>query len=85
MRAERILAGSHTGQKQMKFRAVTWDLDPKRTLIGYYNDVGQANQAASYPMSRGRCSSRWAQGIGHGRVKADGALTGVRRAENAAS
>lgn len=30
-----------TGQELMKFRAVTWDLDPaKRTLIGYYNDVG---------------------------------------------
>jgi hypothetical protein len=37
-----------SGQRLMKFRAVTWDLDPtKRTLIGYYNDVGEANEAVT--------------------------------------
>jgi hypothetical protein len=41
------------GQKLMKFRAVTWDLDPgKRTLIGYYNDVGEANEAVRYDIPR---------------------------------
>lgn len=41
----------HTRQKVMKFRAVTWDLDPaRRTLIGYYSDVGEANNAVRYDL-----------------------------------
>ena len=49
------------GQKPTTFRAVTWDLDPKtRTLIGYYNDVGEANSAARYdiPANRARVAGR---------------------------
>ena len=57
---------SSTGQKLMKFRAVSWDLDPKkRTLIGYYNDVGEANNAVRYdiPTNLARVEGRKAFGM----------------------
>lgn len=38
-----------TNQRVEKYRAVSWDLDPtKRKLIGYFNDVGAANEAVRY-------------------------------------
>ena len=36
-----------------KYRAVTWDLDPsKRMLIGYFTDVGQANDAVRFDIPK---------------------------------
>ena len=44
---------NRTGLKVIKFRAVTWDLDPKkRMLIGYFNDVGEANDAVRFDIPR---------------------------------
>lgn len=42
-----------TNRRVEKYRAVTWDLDPsKRMLIGYFTDVGQANDAVRYDIPK---------------------------------
>lgn len=44
---------NRTQQKVVKFRTVTWDLDPsKRVLIGYFNEVAEANEAVRYDIPR---------------------------------
>jgi hypothetical protein len=65
-----------SGERLMKFRAVTWDLDPaKRTLIGYYNDVGEANNAVRYdiPQNMARVDGRKACRSGASAAVAAGA------------
>lgn len=55
-----------TNQRVTKYRAVTWDLDPrKRLLIGYFNDVGEANDAVRYdiPKNVARVDGRKAFGM----------------------
>ena len=42
-----------TNTRVEKYRAVTWDLDPsKRMLIGYFTDVGQANDAVLFDIPK---------------------------------
>ena len=44
---------NRTSQRVEKYRAVTWDLDPsKRMLIGYFTDVGSANDAVRFDIPK---------------------------------
>lgn len=48
---EAIITRQQTPDRREYFRAVTWDLDPrKRMLIGRYPDLQSADEAVNYPV-----------------------------------